>query len=291
MIGIIIHILPQEIDQLEQTLTQLKKSSKYTGDTKFLVEVVLNNNLTDWKNSKINKDFFINKLKQLELFTQSWAKTDFWASNNNESLGCTDPRRACIAKHKADAFIFLDVDIIFSDTLLYHMVESFNLLKDNEPYLILTPEITRLWDTTWDVITNENAFSEEANHENYFNRDPYLTTGLVGEVKVKKIDTFKFGGGWFTFLSAEILNKVPIPNELGPYYLDDTFIMACCINNRNLNFTPSQYVIENEVIIENNKFRYNSYKDYVTNINRKEEFIKIAQDNFNSSVVNFVNNI
>jgi hypothetical protein len=291
MIGIIIHILPQEIDQLEQTLTQLKKSSKYTGDTKFLVEVVLNNNLTDWKNSKINKDFFINKLKQLELFTQSWAKTDFWASNNNESLGCTDPRRACITKHKADAFIFLDVDIIFSDTLLYHMVESFNLLKDNEPYLILTPEITRLWDTTWDVITNENAFSEEANHENYFNRDPYLTTGLVGEVKVKKIDTFKFGGGWFTFLSAEILNKVPIPNELGPYYLDDTFIMACCINNRNLNFTPSQYVIENEVIIENNKFRYNSYKDYVTNINRKEEFIKIAQDNFNSSVVNFVNNI
>jgi hypothetical protein len=291
MIGIIIHILPQEIDQLEQTLTQLKKSSKYTGDTKFLVEVVLNNNLTDWKNSKINKDFFINKLKQLELFTQSWAKTDFWASNNNESLGCTDPRRACITKYKADAFIFLDVDIIFSDTLLYHMVESFNLLKDNEPYLILTPEITRLWDTTWDVITNENAFSEEANHENYFNRDPYLTTGLVGEVKVKKIDTFKFGGGWFTFLSAEILNKVPIPNELGPYYLDDTFIMACCINNRNLNFTPSQYVIENEVIIENNKFRYNSYKDYVTNINRKEEFIKIAQDNFNSSVVNFVNNI
>jgi hypothetical protein len=291
MIGIIIHILPQEIDQLEQTLTQLKKSSKYTGDTKYLVEVVLNNNLTDWKNSKINKDFFINKLKQLELFTQSWAKTDFWASNNNESLGCTDPRRACITKHKADAFIFLDVDIIFSDTLLYHMVESFNLLKDNEPYLILTPEITRLWDTTWDVITNENAFSEEANHENYFNRDPYLTTGLVGEVKLKKIDTFKFGGGWFTFLSAEILNKVSIPNELGPYYLDDTFIMACCINNRNPNFTPSQYVIENEVIIENNKFRYNPYKDYVTNINRKEEFIKIAQDNFNSSVVNFVNNI
>lgn len=291
MIGIIIHILPQEIDQLEQTLIQLKKSSKYTGDTKFLVEVVLNNNLTDWKNSKINKDFFINKLKQLELFTQSWAKTDFWASNNNESLGCTDPRRACITKHKADAFIFLDVDIIFSDTLLYHMVESFNLLKDKEPYLILTPEITRLWDTTWDVITNKNAFSEEANHENYFNRDPYLTTGLVGEVEVEKIDTFKFGGGWFTFFSAEILNKVPIPDELGPYYLDDTFIMVCCINNQNPNFTPFQYVIKNEVIIENNKFRYNPYKDYVTSVNRKEEFIKIAQDNFNLSVVNFINNI
>ena len=42
MINILIHILPQEIDQLEQTLIQLKKSSKYVTDEEFLVEVVLN---------------------------------------------------------------------------------------------------------------------------------------------------------------------------------------------------------------------------------------------------------
>ena len=44
MINILIHILPQEIDQLEQTLIQLKKRSKYVATEEFLVEVVLNNN-------------------------------------------------------------------------------------------------------------------------------------------------------------------------------------------------------------------------------------------------------
>jgi hypothetical protein len=291
MTGIIIHILPQEIDQLEQTLIQLKKNSTYITDTEFLVEVVLNNNLTDWTTSKIPEDFFTTKLKHLETFTKSWAKTDFWISNNNESLGCTDPRRACSTKYEANAFIFLDVDIVFSDTLLYHMVESFNLLKDKEPYLIITPETTRIWDETWDVITNKEAFSEEANHENYFNRDPYLTVGLKGEAELKKIDTFKFGGGWFTLLSDKLLKKCPIPNELGPYYLDDTFIMSCCINGRGSKFHPSQYVIENEVIIENNKFRYNPYKDYLTSVNRKEEFVQIAQENFTPSVRKFINTL
>ena len=50
---------------------------------------------------------------------------------------------------------------------------------------MITPETTRLWDNTWDVITNQEALEEEANHKNYFNRDPYTTTGLKGESKLK----------------------------------------------------------------------------------------------------------
>ena len=292
MIGIIIHIFPQEIDQLEQTLISLKKSSKYfDGNQKFLVEVVLNLNFTKWDESKIDKEFFINKLSNLEDLTKSWAQTDFWVSEKNESLGCTDPRRICSTKYKADAFIWLDVDIVFSDTLLYHMVEGFNLLKDKEPYLIITPEITRLWDSTWDVITNMNRFNEEANHENYFNRDPYLTTGLLDEVTLEKINTFKFGGGWFTLLSSKLLEKVIIPDKMGPYYMDDTFIMYCCIEGKNKGFKASQYTVSNEIIIENNKFRYNPYKDYLSNISKRDEYIKIAQENFNQSVLDFINTL
>lgn len=291
MIAIIIHILPQEIDQLEQTLIQLKRSSKYINNTNFIVEVVLNLNLTDWSKSKLDKNFFTNKLKQLEVITQSWAKPDFWVSENNESLGCTDPRRACVSKYQADAFVWLDVDIVFSETLLYHMVESFNLLKEKEPYLIITPEITRLWDTTWDVITNDEAFIDEANHENYFNRDPYLTTGLIGETSLRKIDTFKFAGGWFPLLSRDILEKIHIPIELGPYYNDDTFIMMCCIHGVEKKFKASQYVISNEVIIENNKFRFNPYKEYLHNIDRREEFKQISISNFNSSIIKILNQL
>jgi len=291
MINILIHILPQEIDQLEQTLIQLKKNSKYVIDEEFLVEVVLNYNLTNWSQSKLDKNFFTNKLLKLETLTKSWAKTNFWISENNEVVGCTDSHRLAEKTYTPDAFLWLDVDIVFSDTFLYHMVESYKLIKDIEKYFIITPETTRVWDYTWDVITNKDALVEEASHKNYFNRDPYLTTGLMGEVSLRKIDTFKFASGWATLLSNDLIKKVIIPNEMGSYYMDDTFIMACCEYGKQKGFNASQYVLTNEVIIENNKFRYNHYEDYLNNINRKNEFMKIAQDNFPSSVNNFLNSL
>lgn len=289
MIAILIHILPQEIDQLEHTLIQLKKSSKYVTNEKFLVEVVLNNNLVNWEHSKLDVNYFTNKLSQLESLTQSWAETNFWVSNKGEVKGCTDSHRLAATKYNPKAFIWLDVDIVFSDTLLYHMVESYNVISKQEEYFIITPEITRLWDSTWDVITNEQALSEPASHENYFSRDPYLTTGLVGEVNLSKAYQFKFASGWFTLLSNDLVKKVSIPLEMGSYYMDDTFIMACCDLGKQKNFIASQYTINNEIIIENNKFRYNPYKGYINTIDKKQEFMEIAQSNFNPSVQNFIN--
>ena len=291
MINILIHILPQEIDQLEQTLIQLKKNSKYVTDEEFLVEVVLNYNLTNWDQSKLDKNFFTSKLFRLEKLTKSWAETNFWVSENNEVVGCTDSHRLAEKNYNPDAFLWLDVDIVFSDTLLYHIVESYKLVKNTEEYFIITPETTRVWDYTWDVITNEEALTEDATHQNYFNRDPYLTTGLVGEAGLRKINTFKFASGWATLLSNSLIKKLIIPDEMGSYYMDDTFIMTCCEYGKQKGFNASQYVLTNEVIIENNKFRYNHYEDYLSNINRKDEFMKIAQDNFTPSVNNFLNSL
>lgn len=291
MIEILIHILPQEIDQLEQTLIQLKKSSKYLEKDEFLVEVVLNANLTNWGESKLSLDFFKNKMLNLEDLTKSWAKTRFWTSSNNEVLGCTDSHRIAGEKYHPEAFLWLDVDIVFSETLLYHMLESFKILKQKKEYFIITPETTRIWDSTWDPITNKECLSIPASHDNYFSRDPYLTTGLTGDTSIREINTFKFASGWFTLLSNSLTKKIIIPNEMGSYYMDDTFIMECCINGNNKGLNASQYVIENEIIIENNKFRYNPYKDYLSNIDRKQEFIDIAKQNFTPSVINFLNTL
>jgi hypothetical protein len=292
MITILIHILPQEIDQLEQTLIQLKKSSKYINkNDKILVEVVLNCNLINWKQSKLDEDFFTKKLFRLEKLTKSWAETNFWVSKNNEVLGCTDSHRLAEKTYKPNAFLWLDVDIIFSDTLLYNIIESYKLIKDTEKYFIITPETTRLWDGTWDIITNGEALKEDASHKNYFDRDPYLTTGLMGEASLRKINTFKFASGWATLLSNDLIKKTIIPDEMGSYYMDDTFIMACCEYGKQKGFNASQYVLTNEIIIENNKFRYNHYENYLDTINRKDEFINIAQNNFNTSVNNFLNSL
>ena len=276
-VSIIIHILPQEIDQLEQTLISLKKCSVHTQKD-YLVEVVLNCNLTEWEKSTLPKHFFKNKLLELEKITKSWAKTNFWLSEDGESMGCTDPRRNSI-QYDTEATIWLDVDIVFSNTILGHLESAIDSIEKD--YYVITPETTRLWDSTWDVITNQDALNEEANHENYFNRDPYITTGLKGDVHLKPINTFKWAGGWFTCISSKLVNKVKIPNEMGPYYQDDTFLMVCCNELTKLGLLDvSQYVMVNEVIIENNLFRFNPYNEYLHTIDKREEYKEIANTNF-----------
>ena len=281
MVSIIIHILPQEIDQLEQTLISLKKCNIHTNKD-YLVEVVLNTNLTKWEKSTFPQLFFTNKLSELEKLTKSWAKTNFWISSKGESMGCTDPRRECI-QYDTEATIWLDVDIIFSDTILGHLESAIDSI--DEDYYIITPETTRLWDSTWDIITNKDALKDEANHDNYFKRDPYITTGLKGDVHLKPINTFKWAGGWFTCISSKLVKKVAIPKEMGPYYQDDTFLMVCYNELKKLGvLNPIQYIMVNEVIIENNLFRFNPYQEYLHTIDTREEYKKIANDNFNPCV-------
>ena len=59
MVHIIIHTLPYELNALEQTLIQLKRSSQYLNENhKVRIEVLLNMNLVNWNLSKIGRWFF-----------------------------------------------------------------------------------------------------------------------------------------------------------------------------------------------------------------------------------------
>ena len=44
----------------------------------------------------------------------------------------------------------------------------------------------------------------------------------------------------------------------------------------------------NEVIIENNLYRFNPYNEYLHNLDKREEYKKIANDNFESCVKNTI---
>jgi hypothetical protein len=62
MLHIIIHTLPYELNALEQTLVQLKRSSKYlSSNEKVRIEVLLNANLIDWSSSNLSLNFFFHQ--------------------------------------------------------------------------------------------------------------------------------------------------------------------------------------------------------------------------------------
>jgi hypothetical protein len=279
MIHIVTHILPQEIDCLEQMLIHLKKSSKWISYEDFTVEIVLNNKLTNWDESKLPEKFFIDKFRFLEYLTSSWCSTNFEISDGS-ILGCNDIRRRALRTSKADYIMYLDTDNIFSESLLYHIKSYTDYLLTQEGYNILTPEITRLWDNSWDVITNKEHLSIPASHKNYFSRDPYIIDFTPNDVSINPINTFKFAG-WGTCIPTKLRDIIDIPDSLGSYGLDDTFVMMACSILKSKGHNIQQYTLQNEIIIENNKFRFNPYKDYLTTIDRREEFKNQAHNNFN----------
>jgi len=287
MIHIVTHILPQEIDQLEQLLIHLKKSSKYIEYDDYIVEVVLNTKLIDWDSSKLDEQFFINKFNYLERLTNSWCETKFEISDGT-ILGCNDIRRRALRTSRADYIMYLDADNIFSETLLFSMKEYCNILNQSASYDIIVPQTTKMWDTTWDIITNENYFGEDASHENYFNRDPYLISTPEENTSLELINGFKFAG-WGTTIPTKLREIIDIPDTLGSYGVDDTFIMIVCNILKQKGYNINQWIINGEVIIENNKFRYNPYQDYLVTIDKKDEFLNQAHSNFNLEIQKYFN--
>jgi hypothetical protein len=285
---ILIHILPYEIDQLEQLLIQLKHGSRYLETNRILVDVVLNNNLTNWDKSSLPKSFFITKFNQLESLTKTWAKTKFEVNEDQTILGCVDHRKKAIKETQSKALFTIDTDIIISPTLLFYLVTAINTI-DNQ-YYILTPQITPIWDDSWKVLVNENYINESSG-DSFKTRDPYKHTQNLGEVNIKPIDTIKFGGGLATVISTSLVKHIGIPESFSPYGLEDTFIMTCAQIMKQNNEDVTQFILENEVVVEDQLFRFNPYKDYLVNVDKREEFKQISNDIFSEEVSKFINKL
>jgi hypothetical protein len=288
MFEIVIHIFPNEIDNLNQTLISLKRSSLYLSyNDKIKISVMLNINLVDWENSIISKDYFISRFKDMEILTKSWAETNFFYNNSN-ILGNFSFHREVYKNTESNFIITLDTDVIYSETLLANLINSAKLVTQSEKYFIITPEIYKLWDNSWDVIVNKK-YKDLLPSQNYVTEDPYIDVVYNQEPILDKIDNFKFAMGWFTLINKDLLRLIELPKSMGHYGPDDTFIMMCAGILRNKGINVNQFVLRNEIIRENVKYKSNLYNNFIKNIDKKNEFREIAQNNFNKEIQNFIN--
>jgi hypothetical protein len=152
---------------------------------------------------------------------------------------------------------------------------------------VVTPQFVKQWDNTWDVIVNERFWNQPLNYHE--GADVYEDTlPEYGEAGVKEIQSIKFAGGWFTCLSGDLLRKTGIPESFGHYGLEDTYVIECMNIMKSQNDYISQFIIENLVIAESYNQRPNeTIKSFIKSKNRKEEFTKIATDNFRNELKNF----
>ena len=287
-IVISIFCLPYEIDELENTLNQLKRASYYlSGKNEWVVDVTLSlsNDLINWNKSSIPKSYFEDKLLKLS------AQTDWCAKNfqtSTEINGCVSQRRFSLNKNTdANYFIWLDTDIIFEERTLSYIENTMAAIKNVTPYSVITPEIVKVWDNTWDCLVNEEFIDKPLDYQK--TNDPYKDSGIKGDVTVESVRNnfqnqprFKFAGGWMTCLSGKLVRKIGVPESFGHYGYEDTFIMWASeklIQTQQLDI--QQFKLKNLVVCENYKYRSNyHYLNNLSAYDKREEYRKIAESNF-----------
>jgi hypothetical protein len=285
---IVIHLLPHEIDWFEWQSKQFKLGSYYIQD-KIIIDVTLNLNLVDWNQSQLPKQLFIDKFNQIKTLWD-WAEVKFIIDEENKCLGCDDKRREAIRSTTADNILYLDSDLLFKPELLSYTIESAKLIKND--YYIISPQTVRMWDSSWDVITNKKHLTTPANMEIYYANDPFkIIADDIENINLNPINQFKFGGGWFNLLSTKLLKLTDIPDSFGPYGIDDLYVMICCDLMKQKKYNVQQYVLEGIVVIENFKYRWNPYKDFLYLIDKQAEFRTKAESNLQIEIQNFINKI
>lgn len=290
----VIFVLPHELCELEKRLIALNQASKYVdgANYEFVISLGLSDYLVDWDASLVKRDFFITKFNNLKKLTE-WAN-DATFQIREDILGVVQARRlAHLEKQDATHFIWLDTDIVFDERSLAYIENAISgIEKQKIEKYIITPEIVRYWDITWDCLVNEKYLDKELN----FCRmcDPYIESGIKGDVSVEVVENtiynqpkFKFGGGWFVVLSKPVLDRIPIPESIGAYGLDDTFLMWGMdkLNSRGDSFY--QFKLKNLVVCEDFIYRnFDEYDTLITRINRRDEFLAIAHKAFPNELNN-----
>jgi hypothetical protein len=293
MKGVItIFTLPQELEDLALTLNMLKRNSIYLdGSTTYKVEVTMcvSDQLTDWSNSKLPKDYIVERTRELCSKFLGWCEYELLIEDKDRILGCVSQRRNSLHNNlNADFFIWLDCDFIFKDTTLSYMTQAYQTIKEsNVDLFILTPQFVKQWDSTWDIIVNKNFMNKPYDYE--LVSDVYIDTlPDLEPVSIQQINGIKFAGGWFTLLSADLVREVGIPESIGHYGLEDTFIIECSKIINSSGGNVSQFILENLIIAESYTQRPNeTIKQYISSKNKKQEFTKIATDNFKKEINRF----
>jgi hypothetical protein len=287
-----IFCLPYEIDELENTLNQLRKASYYlSGKNEWVLNVTLSlsNQLVNWKKSSIPKQYFVDKFMKLSAHTD-WCMKTFRISDDIK--GCVSQRRFTTLEYiDADFFIWLDTDIIFDERTLAYFETILPIVSQQTNYSIVTPEIVRIWDNTWDCLVNENFLNKPIGYQK--SNDPFVDSGIKGEVGLESVSAsirnqprFKFAGGWMTCLSGDLVRRIGVPESFGHYGYEDTFIMwgaEKLMKATDINI--QQFKIKNLVVCENYKYRNNSH--YINNISafdKREEYKQIAESKFNEEL-------
>ena len=101
-----------------------------------------------------------------------------------------------------------------------------------------------------------------------------IDNAIPSNVILKKNNSFKWAGGWFNCISANLLKLTGIPNSFVGYGPDDTFVMRCCSYLKQKNIDVQQYILSELVVCEDKSLDDTPklFKDNLPNFRKKSTY-------------------
>ena len=217
-IKITYHIMPWEIDYALLTFTQLKKSKYHLpNDVHITIDSVLNlsSYVINWEQSKLPKGFFIEKYNQISNLLIDYNHNQK-IYDGNELYGHLELQRDCISP-EIDYYISICPDMYFSEYLLSYLIESVKHIPNK--YFVITPQISKLWDYTWDEITNPDYQNIPYQHWNEVDIFTIRNNSKTSIQEPSLIATEKNKwAGWFDLYNKSFYEELcPIHNDWKGY--------------------------------------------------------------------------
>lgn len=249
-LDLVIFLLPWEIDAYGRSVEALGRcfQSSHGMTVNLHACLGISSHIVDWNKSAADPRDIVEAFYHINRSVSWIDELHAVVSKADEFRGCVDWRRHHLKRCKAGRLvIWLDTDVVFPANALPAV--TYALAEARDEYFIATPQTTRMWDETWDVLVPEELMKEELGHCYRF--DPNRVNGLslaAQNVRLIKSPEFKFAGGWLTVLSSDLLKLVGVPDSFGPYGQEDTFIKIVCEQLQRRGWPITQYILQGLLI-------------------------------------------
>ena len=268
--------MPWEIDNALLTFIQLKKSFYHLPeDANIIIESVLNlsSKFIDWDKSRLPKEFFIDKYNDISLLLNDYTHIKR-IYDGDEIYGYLNLQRESLSK-EIDYYIGVCPDFYFSEYLLTLLIESTRVVKNK--YFVITPQIYKKWDETWDEITNPDYLNvpyDKWNEYDVYEIRNQLKTNSE-DISLIPINKSKWAW-WFDIYNKEFYeNLCPVHDDWNGYGPWDWYSMMLSEKAKELGYDFQQYAIKGQTIldIDAGPLKGMSYNSYY------KSFLKLIPDN------------
>jgi hypothetical protein len=265
--------MPWEVDYALLSFMQLNRAKYHLSeqDTVF-VDVTLNlsSYIIDWEKSILPKTFFKEKFKQLQNLLEGYT-CRFFIYEGDSLYGALDSQKISSEDH-IDHYILMNPDIHFNEKSLSYLIEGSKVITTK--YAVITQEIPKLWDSSWDEISNKNFVHtpyKDWNKLSIYECD-YVMNQQEKNVTLAPVSTFKWAG-WMDLYSKDMWKDFWIfQEEWTGYGACDHYTMILGTRAQQKGINMHQYVLRNQIVhpywVNKNNIGFHEY--YKNNLSLKE---------------------